>query len=173
MSQCDSSNRKRKRSYVSDFKSKYNDSKSKSRESSHDRRDKGKIPIGEQCRRTNCKQRGSYTNHRHKDCRYKNGDQTSPKHPNADSGIKNGNNPLDANLASALYRGDLHTLLASVTAGMNYVGDPSGFYNPNANTGVDIHNIAGQNNPQSDYMSAGINLAMFQRGGAEDQRSQS
>jgi hypothetical protein len=78
----DSSNRKRKRSDASDFKSKYNDSKSKSRESSHDRRDKGIIPIGEQCRRINCKQRGSYTNHRHKDCRYKNGDQTSPKHPN-------------------------------------------------------------------------------------------
>jgi hypothetical protein len=78
----DSSNRKRKRSDASDFKSKYNDSKSKSRESSHDRRDKGEIPIGEQCRRINCKQRGSYTNHRHKDCRYKNGDKTSPKHPN-------------------------------------------------------------------------------------------
>ena len=56
---------------------------------------------------------------------------------------------------------------------MNYVGDPSGFYNPNANTGVDIHNIAGHNNPQGDYMSAGVDLAMFQRGGAEDQQSQS
>jgi len=78
----DSSKRKRKRSDASDFKSKYNDSKSKSHESFHDRRDKGKIPIGEQCRRTNCKQRGSYTNHRHKDCRYKNGDQASHEHPN-------------------------------------------------------------------------------------------
>ncbi len=74
----DSSNRKRKRSDASDFKSKYNDSKSKSR----DRRDKGKIPIGEQCRRTNCRQRGTNNNHRHQECRYKGGDQTSHEHPN-------------------------------------------------------------------------------------------
>ncbi len=29
-----------------------------------------------------CKQRGTHTNHRHKDCRFKDGDQPSPKHPN-------------------------------------------------------------------------------------------
>jgi hypothetical protein len=92
---------------------------------------------------------------------------------NANLGINNGNNPLSADLTTALYRGGLHTLPASVTAGMNHVGDPAGFYNPNANTGVDIHIIAGHNNPQGDYMSAGVDLAMFQRGGAEDQQSQS
>jgi hypothetical protein len=58
---------------------------------------------------------------------------------------------------------------------MNYVGDPAGLYNPNVNPGVGIHDIVGlgHNNPQGDYMSAGIDLAMFQRGGAEDQQSQS
>jgi hypothetical protein len=50
--------------------------------------------------------------------------------PNANPGINNGNNPLDADLAAALYRGGLHTLPASVTAGMNYVGDPAGFSQP-------------------------------------------
>jgi hypothetical protein len=95
--------------------------------------------------------------------------------PNASSDINNGNNPLDADLAAALYRGGLHTLPASVTAGMNYVGDPAGFSNPNANSGVDIQDIQGlgHSNPQGDYMSAGIDLARFQRGGAEDQQSQS
>ncbi len=95
--------------------------------------------------------------------------------PNASSDINNGNNPLDADLAAALYRGGLHTLPASVTTGMNYVGDLAGFRNPNANPGVDIHDIQGlgHSNPQGDYMSAGIDLAMFQRGGAEDQQSQS
>jgi hypothetical protein len=78
--------------------------------------------------------------------------------PNANPGIKSGSRLLSADLNSALYRGGLHTLPASVTDGMNYVGDPAGFYNPNANTGVDIYNIR---------------LAMFQRGGAEDQQSQS
>ncbi len=81
--------------------------------------------------------------------------------PNANPSINNGDNPLDADLAAALYRG------------MNYVGDLTGFYNPSSNAGVDIHNIAGQHNPQGDYMSAGIDLAMFQRRGAEDQQSQS
>jgi hypothetical protein len=43
---------------------------------------KEKIPFGEQCRHPPCKQRGTHTNHRHKDCRFKYGDQPSPKHPN-------------------------------------------------------------------------------------------
>ncbi len=41
-----------------------------------------KIHSGEQCRHPLCKQRGTHTNHRHKDCRIKNGEQQSPKHPN-------------------------------------------------------------------------------------------
>jgi hypothetical protein len=61
---------------------------------------------------------------------------TGFNNPNANPGINNGSNPLSADLTTALYRGGLHTLPASVTAGMNYVGDPAGFYNPNANTAL-------------------------------------
>jgi hypothetical protein len=83
--------------------------------------------------------------------------------PNASSDINNGINPLDADLAAALYRCGLHTLPASVTAGMNYVGDPARLYNPNANPGVGIQDLAGlgHSNPQGDYMSAGVDLTMF------------
>jgi hypothetical protein len=66
-------NKKRKRTDAYDFKPKSKDSKSK---------EKVKIPSGEQCRHPLCKQRGTHTNHRHKDCRFKNGEQQSPKHPN-------------------------------------------------------------------------------------------
>ncbi len=41
-----------------------------------------KIPFGEQCRYPLCKQRGTHTNHRYKDCRFKNGQQQSLKRPN-------------------------------------------------------------------------------------------
>ncbi len=53
------------------------------------------------------------------------------------------------------------------------INNATGFNNPNANTGADTYSLAGFNNPQGDYMSAGVDLAMFQRGGAEDQQSQS
>ncbi len=75
-------NKKRKRTDASDFKSKSKDSKTKSRDSHHDNKEKGKIPFSEQCRNPPCKQRGTHINHRHKDCRFKDGNQPSPKHPN-------------------------------------------------------------------------------------------
>ncbi len=75
----DRSDRKRKRTDASDSKSK-SDYQSKSRD--HDKNKKGKVPFGEQCRNPSCKQRGTHTNHRHKDCRFKDGDHRSPKHPN-------------------------------------------------------------------------------------------
>ncbi len=50
------SNKKKKRTDASDFKSKSKDSKSKSRDSYHDKKDKGKIPFGEQCRHPRCKE---------------------------------------------------------------------------------------------------------------------
>jgi hypothetical protein len=75
-------NKKRKRTDASDFKSKSKDFKSKSRDSRHDKRDKRKFPSSEQCRNPLCKQRGTHTNHRHKDCRLKDGEQPSSKHPN-------------------------------------------------------------------------------------------
>jgi hypothetical protein len=78
----DRSNKKRNRTDASDFKSKSKDFKSKSRDSYHDKKDKGKIPLGEQCRNPRCKERGTHANHRHKDCRFKDGDQHQPKHPN-------------------------------------------------------------------------------------------
>ena len=78
----DRSNKKRKRTDASDFKSKSRDHRSKSRDSKHDRKDKGKIPFGEQCRHPRCKERGTHSNHRHKDCRFKDGDKHQPKHPN-------------------------------------------------------------------------------------------
>ncbi len=86
----DRSSKKRKRTDASDFKSKSKDSRSKSRDSHHDKKDRGKIPFGEQCRHPPCKQRGTHTNHRHKDCRFKDGDQRSPKHPNLGKAPTNG-----------------------------------------------------------------------------------
>jgi hypothetical protein len=74
-------NKKRKRTDASDFKSKSKDSKSKSRDSIHDKTEQRKIPFSEQCRNPPCKQRVTNTNHRHKDCRYTDGIQPSPKHP--------------------------------------------------------------------------------------------
>jgi hypothetical protein len=72
-----------KRTDTSDFKSKSKDSKSKSRDSHHDKREKVKIPFGEQCCHPLCKQRGTHANRRHKGCRFKDDDQQSPKHPNS------------------------------------------------------------------------------------------
>ncbi len=74
--------KKRKRTDASDFKSKSKDFKKKSRDSNHDKKERTKIPFGEQCRNPSCKQRGTSKNHRHKECRFKDGDQRSPKHPN-------------------------------------------------------------------------------------------
>jgi hypothetical protein len=74
--------KKRKRTDASDFKSKSKDLKSKSRDSHHDKKEKGKIPFSEQCYNPPCKQRGTHTNHRHKDCRFKDSEQLLPKHPN-------------------------------------------------------------------------------------------
>ena len=76
----DRSDRKRKRTDASDFKSK-SDYKSKSRD--RDKNKKGKVPFGEHCRRSSCKQRGTHTTHKHSECRYKDDDKTSShKHPN-------------------------------------------------------------------------------------------
>jgi hypothetical protein len=85
--------KKRKRTDASDFKSKSSsDSRSKRsksrsgfkpkpRGSTYDSKRKGRIPLGEQCRRINCKQRGNNANHRHDECRYKDVDHTV-KDPN-------------------------------------------------------------------------------------------
>ena len=82
--------KKRKRTDASESKSKSSsDSRSKSRSgfkakpsgSTHDNKRRGKIPFGEQCRRINCKQRGSSASHRHEECRFKDVDHTV-KHPN-------------------------------------------------------------------------------------------
>ena len=73
----DRSDKKRKRTDASDFKT-------KSREKSRDKKDKGKVPFGKQCRRTSCKQRGTHKSHTHDECRYKDNDSstTQHKHPN-------------------------------------------------------------------------------------------
>jgi hypothetical protein len=82
--------KKRKRTDASDSKSKSSsDSRSKPRsgfkpkprEPTHDSKRKGKISFGEQCRRINCKQRGTNVNHRHDECRFKDVDH-AVKHPN-------------------------------------------------------------------------------------------
>jgi hypothetical protein len=76
----DRSDRKRKRTDASDSKSK-SDYKSKSRD--RDKNKKEKVPFGEHCRRPSCKQRGTHTTHKYRECRYKDDDKTSShKHPN-------------------------------------------------------------------------------------------
>ncbi len=60
------------------------DFKTKSREKSRDKNDKGKVPFGKHCRRTSCKQRGTHKNHTHDECHFKDSDSsmTHHKHPN-------------------------------------------------------------------------------------------
>ena len=79
----DRSNKRRKRTDASDFKTK-SDFKDKSRGKTSDIKIKGKVPFGKHCRRTSCKERGTHKNHRHDECRYKDGNSSSvhPKHPN-------------------------------------------------------------------------------------------
>ncbi len=60
-SKSDRFNKKRKRTDASDSKSKSKDFKSKSRNSHHDKKEKGKVPFSEQCRNPLCKQRGAHT----------------------------------------------------------------------------------------------------------------
>ncbi len=50
-------------------------SKLKKREENIPQKLKDSIPTGEQCRRTPCKDRGTSTNHRHIECRFKHKDQ--------------------------------------------------------------------------------------------------